>query len=100
MKNGTPLSLDRFVGEDGYEQHDHIINEEASTLTSLLFGNLMGKLNEEAPELANIFDRMFDGASQRELERELGIAHGSMTDKVAAMRKILQKYVCREDIVG
>ena len=42
----------------------------------------MGKLKEEAPELADVFGMMFDSASQR----ELGIAHSTMTDKVALMR--------------
>ena len=100
MKNGAPLSLDRFVDEDGYEQHDHTINEEASTLTSLLFCNLMGKLKEEAPELAVVFSGLFDGKSQRKLERSMGIPHSTMTGKVAEMRKILQRYVTREDIFG
>ena len=100
MKSGAPLSLDRFIDDDGYENHNKTVDEEANTTTALLFTGLMDRLEEEAPELAGIFARMFDGASQRELEREFGIAHGSMTDKVAAMRKILQKYVCREDLVG
>ena len=100
MKSGAKLSLDRFIDEGGFEKYEKTVDEEASTLTSLLFGNLMGKLEEQAPELADVFGRMFDGASQRELERELGIAHGTMTDRVAAMRKILQSYVSREDIVG
>ena len=100
MKDGAKLSLDRFIDDGGFEKYEKTVDEEASTLTSLLFSELMGELEEQAPELADIFSRMFDGASQRELERELGIAHGTMTDKVAAMRKILQRYVSREDIVG
>ena len=100
MKNGASLSLDRFIDDDGYEYHNKTAVEEASTLTGLLFSSLMGKLEEEAPELADVFGRMFDGASQRELERELGIAHSTMTDKVAAMRKILQRYVSIGDIIG
>ena len=100
MKTGSVLSLDRFIDDDGFESHNRIVDEEASTMTGLLFSGLMGKLEEEAPELADVFSRMFDGASQRELERELGIAHGTMTDKVAAMRKILQKSVCREDLLS
>ena len=100
MKSGAKLSLDRFIDEGEFEKSEKTVDEEASTLTSLLFSELLGKLEEQAPELADIFGRMFDGASQRELERELGIAHGTMTDRVAAMRKILQRYVSREDIVG
>lgn len=100
MKSGAKLSLDRFIDEGGFEKFEKTVDEEASTLTSLLFSKLLGKLEEQAPELADVFGRMFDGASQRELERELGIAHGTMTDRVAAMRKILQRYVSREDIVG
>ena len=100
MKDGAKLSLDRFIDDGGFEKYEKTVDEEASTLTSLLFSELLGKLEEQAPELADIFGRMFDGASQRELERELGIAHGTMTDRVAAMRKILQRYVSREDIVG
>ncbi len=98
MKDGLPLSLDMFYEETGYEIPDE--NQDIHNLeTELLFEQLLTLLEKQAPELAHIFEEMYNGAGQREIERDLGIAHGTMTDMVKKMRNILQKIVTREDIM-
>ncbi len=103
MKSGAVLSLEAFEDEFDYEPEG--LNRQATkecdtALTLMLVADLITKLRGQSPELATIFEAMFNGASQREIERELGIAHGTMTDMVKRMRKILQQSVSREDIIG
>jgi len=99
MKDGQPLSLDAFYEETEYEVPDDsqsIRNIDAG----LLFEQLLELLKKQSPELAHIFAEMYNGSGQREIEREMGIAHGTMTDMVKRMRDILQQSVTREDILG
>ena len=99
MKDGLPLSLDSFYEETEFELPD----ERQSTRNidaELLFEQLLALLEKQAPELAHIFEEMYNGTGQREIERELGIAHGTMTDMVKRMRVILQQSVSRGDIIG
>jgi len=99
LKDGQPLSLDAFYEETEYEVPDEnqaICNIDAS----LLFEQLFALLEKQDPQLAHIFEEMCNGSGQREIEREMGIAHGTMTDLVKTIRDILQAVVTREDILG
>lgn len=99
-RTGSVLSLDEFVDENGYEYHDNTVDEESPVLAGLLFSGLMDRLHDEMPELATIFDNMFNGVTQRDIERGMGIPHSRMTDRVAHLRRLLQTYVSEEDIMG
>ena len=99
MKDGQPISLDGLYEGTEYEasdDHQSIRGIDAE----LLFRQLLELLEKQAPELAHIFEELYHGTGQRELEREMNIAHGTMTDLVKRMRGILQQYVTREDITG
>lgn len=99
MKDGLPLSLDMFYEETELELPDDR-QSHRNIDAELLFEQLLSLLEKQAPELAHIFEEMYNGTSQREIERELGIAHGTMTDMVKRMREILQQFVSRDDIIG
>ena len=99
MKDGQPLSLDLFDDEYDLEVPDP--RQSISNLdTEYLFEQLLEMLDKQAPELAVIFKELYEGAVQREIERNLGVTHGTMTDMVKRMRSILQQHVTREDILG
>ena len=99
MKDGQTLSLDMFYDETEYEIPDD--NQSLRNIeTQFLFEQLLDILENQAPELAQIFEEMYNGVAQREIERKLGIAHGTMTDMVKRMRDILQQHVTREDLLG
>lgn len=99
MKDGLPLSLDMFYEETELELPDDR-QSHRDIDAELLFEQLLSLLEKQAPELAHIFEEMYNGTSQREIERERGIAHGTMTDMVKRMREILQQFVSRDDIIG
>ena len=99
MKDGQPISLDGLYEETEYEVSDD--NQSLRNIDAeILFRQLLELLEKQAPELARIFEEMYYGTSQREIEREMDIAHGTMTDMVKRMRGILQQVVTREDILG
>ena len=103
MKSGAALSLEAFEDEFGYEPeglNKQVTRECDTVLTLMLIDDLIAKLRAQSPELATIFEGMLNGASQREIERELGVAHGTMTDMVKRMRSVLQQFVSRNDILG
>lgn len=101
MKTGSALSLDDLKDENGIEVSEPTIDTCDTSLTAFLFQDLMDKLHELDPELAAIFELLYDGESQRSIAKIIGAkSQSSVESKIGRMRRILQKYVTREDIIG
>lgn len=101
MKTGTALSLDDLKDENGMEVSEPAFDACGTALTAVLFQDLMGKLRELDPELADIFGLLYDGESQRSITKIIGAkSQSSVESKIGRMRRILQQYVTREDILG
>lgn len=59
-------------------------------LTSVLFQDLMDKLCELDPELADIFELLYDGESQRSTAKVIGAeSQSGVESKIGHMRRIL-----------
>ena len=83
------------------EVPDPTIDTSNIALTMMLFNDLLKKLQEQDPQLAEIFSLLFDGESQRSIAKITGIkAKSSVESKIHRMRRILQQHVNREDITG
>lgn len=101
MKTGTALSLDDLKDENGMEVSEPAFDACGTALTAVLFQDLMDKLHELDPELAEIFELLYDGESQRSIAKIIGAkSQSSVESKIGRMRRILQQYVTREDILG
>ena len=101
MKTGSALSLDDLKAENGIEVSEPAIDACSTALTAVLFQDLMDKLRELDPELAKIFELLYDGESQRSIAKIIGVkSQSSVESKIGRMRRILQQYVTREDILG
>lgn len=101
MKTGTALSLDDLKDENGMEVSEPAFDACSTALTAVLFQDLMDKLRELDPELADIFELLYDGESQRSIAKIIGAkSQSSVESKIGRMRRILQQYVTREDILG
>ena len=101
MKTGTALSLDDLKDENGMEVSEPAFDACGTALTAVLFQDLMDKLHELDPELAEIFELLYDGESQRSIAKIIGAkSQSSVESKIGHMRRILQQYVTREDILG
>ena len=101
MKTGTALSLDDLKDENGMEISEPAFDACDTALTAVLFQDLMDKLHELDPELAEIFELLYDGESQRSIAKIIGAkSQSSVESKIGRMRRILQQYVTREDILG
>ena len=73
----------------------------STALTAVLFQDLKDKLRELDPELAKIFELLYDGESQCSIAKIIGVkSQSSVESKIGRMRRILQQYVTREDILG
>lgn len=100
MKTDSTSSLEDLKDKNGKEVSEPITDASSITLTAMLFNDLMEKLREQDPELAEIFSLLYDGESQRSIASIIGIkAQSSVASKITHMRRILQKYVSREDVV-
>lgn len=100
MKTDTALSLDDMKDENGMEVSEPAIDACGTALTAVLFQDLMNKLHELDPELAEIFELLYDGESQRSIAKIIGAkSQSSVESKIGRMRRILQQYVTREDIL-
>lgn len=100
MKTGSTSSLEDLKDKNGKEASEPITDVSSITLTAMLFNDLMEKLCEQDPELAEIFSLLYDRESQRSIASIIGIkAQSSVASKITRMRRILQKYVSREDVV-
>lgn len=101
MKTGSTISLENMKKETGKEVPEPTIDASSIALTTMLFNDLMKKLQEQDPQLAEIFSLLFDGESQRSIAKITGIkAQSSVESKIHRMRRILQQHVNREDITG
>ena len=101
MKTGSTISLENMKKETGKEVPDPTIDTSNIALTTMLFNDLMKKLQEQDPQLAEIFSLLFDGESQRSIAKITGIkAQSSVESKISRIRRILQRHVSREDITG
>ena len=100
MKTGSELSLDDLKDENGIEVSEPTIDACRTALTAVLFQDLMGKLHELDPELADIFGLLYDGESQRSIAKIIGAkSQSSVESKISRIRRILQQRVTREDIL-
>lgn len=101
MKTGTALSLDDLKDENGMKVSEPDFDACGTALTAVLFQDLMDKLHELDPELAEVFELLYDGESQRSIAKIIGAkSQSSVESKIGRMRRILQQYVTREDILG
>lgn len=101
MKTGSALSLDYLKDENGLEVSEPVVDACGTVLTAVLFQGLMDKLRELDPELAKIFELLYDGKSQRSIAKIIGAkSQSSVESKIGRMRRILQQHVTREDILG
>ena len=101
MKTGSTISLENMKKETGKEVPEPTIDASSIALTAMLFNDLMKKLQEQDPQLAEIFALLYNGESQRSIAKITGIkAQSSVESKIHRMRRILQQHVNREDITG
>ena len=101
MKTCSKISIENMKKETRKEVPDPTIDTSNIALTTMLFNDLMKKLQEQDPQLAEIFSLLFDGESQRSIAKITGIkAQSSVESKIHRMRRILQQHVNREDITG
>lgn len=98
MKEGTTLSLDLFYEENAFEFEDPAANQCETILTAMLFEDLLESLRNKAPELAPIFEMLYDGKTQRTIANLINKPQSSVNDMIKRMRVILQQHVSRDDL--
>ena len=98
MKDGAPLSLESFFEETELEFEDHDANQCEAILTAMLFEDLLEKLHSQAPDLATIFEMLYDGKSQRTIANLINKPQSSVNDMIKRMRAILQQHISRDDL--
>ena len=98
MKDGAPLSLESFFEETELEFDDPDANQCEAILTAMLFEDLLEKLHQQAPDLASIFEMLYDGKSQYAIADLIGKPQTTVNYMVKRMRIILQQQVGREDL--
>ena len=98
MKDGAPLSLESFFEETELEFEDPDANQCEAILTAMLFEDLLEKLHSQAPELASIFEMLYDGKSQYAIAELIGKPQTTVNYMVKRMRTILQRHIGREDL--
>jgi len=98
MKDGAPLSLESFFEETELEFEDPDANQCEAILTAMLFEDLLEKLHSQAPELAPIFEMLYDGKSQRTIATIIGKPQSSLNYMVKRMEKIIQQHIRRDDL--
>lgn len=101
LKTGASLSLDDLKDASDMEISEPTVDAYGTVLTAVLFQELMDKLRELDPDLAEIFGLLYDGESQRSIAMFIGAkSQSSVESKIGCMRRILQQYVTRDDILG
>jgi len=65
----------------------------------MLFEDLLESLRNKAPELAPIFEMLYDGKSQRNIANLINKPQSSVNDIIKRMRTILQQHIIR-DVLG
>ena len=98
MKNGALLSLESFFEETELEFEDVSANQCDAILTAMLFEDLIEKLHQQAPDLASIFEMLYDGRSQYAIAELIGKPQTTINYMIKRMRMILQQQVNREDL--
>ena len=98
MKDGAPLSLESFFKETKLEFEDPGANQSEAILTAMLFEDLLEMLHQQAPDLASIFEMLYDGKSQRTIAHLINKPQSSVNDMVKRMRAILQQRISRDDL--
>lgn len=98
MKDGAPLSIESFFEETELEFEDPEANRCEAILTAMLFEDLLDKLRQQSPDLANIFEMLYDGKSQYAIAELIGKPQTSINYMIKSIRKILQQHVDREDL--
>jgi len=63
----------------------------------MLFEDLLEKLHSQAPELAPIFEMLYDGKSLRTIATIIGKPRSSLSYMVKPMEKNIQQDIRRED---
>ena len=97
MKDGAQLSLESFFEETELEFEDTAANQCEAILTAMLFEDLLESLRYQAPELATIFEMLYDGKSQRTIATIIGKPQSSLNYMVKRMEKIIQQHITRDD---
>ena len=101
MKSGSILSLEDLRGGNDGEVSEPVVDTCDTALTAILFQDLMDKLRELDPELADIFCLMYDGEFRSSIAEIIGDkSQSNVESKIMRMRRILQQYVTREDILA
>ena len=98
MKDGAPLSLESFFEETELEFKDPDANQCEAILTAMLFEDLLEKLHQQAPDLASIFEMLYDGKSQYAIAELIGKPQTTVNYMIKRMRLILQQHVINEDL--
>lgn len=98
MKEGAALSLDAFFEETKLEFEEPSANQCDAVLTAIIFEDLLEKLKQQAPDLAPLFEMLYDGKSQHEIGKLIGMRQSTVNYKVKRLRQILQQHVDKEDI--
>lgn len=98
MKDGAPLSLESFFEETELEFEDPAANQCETILAAILFEDLLDSLRKKAPELAPIFEMLYDGKSQRTIATLINKPQSSVNDMIKRMRTILQQHTNRDDL--
>ena len=64
----------------------------------MLFEDLFESLRNQAPELAPIFEMLYDGKSQRTIATIIDKPQSSLNYMIKRMKKILQQHISRDDL--
>lgn len=98
MKDGAPLSLESFFEETELEFEDPAAKQCETILTVMLFEDLLDSLRNKAPELAPIFEMLYDGKSQRTIANLINKPQSSVNDMIKRMRTILLQHISQDDL--
>ena len=98
MKEGATLSIEAFFEENELEFEDASANQCEIILSAMLFEDLLDKLRQLAPELATIFEMLYDGKSQRTIATIIGKPQTTVNYMVKSMRSILQHDVSLDEL--
>jgi hypothetical protein len=98
MKDGAPLSLESFFEETELEFEEPSSNQCDVVLTAIVYEDLLEILRKQAPDLAPLFEMLYDGKSQRAIADLINSPQSSLNYRIKRMRAILQPHVSREDL--
>lgn len=99
MKDGAPLSLDSFYEKTELEFEEPSANQCDAVLTAMLFEDLLESLRSQAPDLAKIFEMLYDGKSQYAIAELIDKPQSTVNYMIKRIRTILQQQVNREDLI-